>query len=120
MKFYKCKNSNEIIIKIKENESCCMNDNFIEINANTCDASKEKHIPVVSFSNNLMNICIGSDLHPMVKEHFIDWVFIEYPNGGEFIYLHNEPNVVVSLLGREVKRVYAYCNQHGLWVRELN
>ena len=62
-----------------------MNDNFIELSVNTCDASKEKHIPEVSFSNNLMNICVGSDLHPMSKEHFIDWVYIEYPNGIEEI-----------------------------------
>ena len=119
MKFYKCKDSNEIIIKWNECESCCSHNNFIELPINNVDASKEKHMPIVSFSNNLMNVCIGSDLHPMSKEHLIEWVFVEYCNGGEFVYLNNEPNVVISLLGRKAKRVYAYCNLHGLWVKEL-
>jgi desulfoferrodoxin (superoxide reductase-like protein) len=55
----------------------------------------------------------------MSKEHLIEWIYVEYFNGGEFVYLHNEPCVVISLLGRKAKKVYAYCNQHGLWVKEL-
>lgn len=120
MKFYKCKNTNEILIKIKECNSTCSNENMEELKVNSCEMGKEKHLPEISFSSNLMNICVGSDLHPMSNDHLIEWVFIEYPNGGEFVYLNNEPNVVVSLVGREAKKVYAYCNQHGLWVRELN
>ena len=81
--------------------------------------SSEKHLPQVSFSNNLMNVSIGSINHPMTIEHLIEWVFVEYSNGGEFVYLNGEPFVTINVLGKVIKNVYSYCNLHGLWISEV-
>ena len=120
MKFYQCKNCNSVLIKIKKSDNimCCDNE-FKELPINSLEASHEKHLPVVSFSNNLMNVSIGSDIHPMSKEHLIEWVFVEYSNGGEYVFLNDDPVVTINVLGRVTKRVYAYCNLHGLFVKEI-
>lgn len=120
-KFYKCKKCGDIIIKLKDNGarlSCC-NDVLEELTLNSVEASNEKHLPQVSFSNNLMNVSIGSITHPMTIDHLIEWVYIEYSNGGEFVYLHGEPFVTINVLGKVVKNVYSYCNLHGLWYSEI-
>lgn len=120
MKFYQCKNCNSVLVRIKEKDNImCCNNEISEMPLNSLEASHDKHLPVVSFSNNLMNICIGSDTHPMENNHLIEWVFIEYSNGGEFVYLNDDPCVTINVLGRVTKRVYAYCNLHGLFVKEI-
>ena len=120
MKFYQCKNCNSVLVQINKLDTimCCNND-LKELSLNSLEASHEKHLPVVSISNNLMNVSIGSVTHPMTSDHLIEWVFVEYNNGGEFIYLNNEPVVTINILGRNIKRVYAYCNLHGLYVKEI-
>lgn len=121
-KFYKCNHCGNIAIKIKDKgvDLFCCNHKMSELTFNIVESSSEKHLPQVSFSNNLMNVSIGSITHPMSKDHLIEWVFIEYGNGGEFIYLNNEPFIAVNVLGKVVKNVYSYCNLHGLWVSEIN
>lgn len=117
-KFYKCKSCGSIVFKIEcDNKLSCCNNELEEIKVNY--EENEKHSPVVSFSNNLMNICIGNVHHPMEQEHSIEWVYIEYSNGGEFIYIKDEPTVTLNILGREIKKVYSYCNLHGLYVKEI-
>ncbi len=122
MKFYRCKHCGNIITKIKDAgvRVVCCGEEMEELTLNSVDASNEKHLPVVSISNNLMNINIGSVNHPMSKEHLIEWIYIEYTNGGELIYLNDVPYVIVNVLGREVKTIYSYCNLHGLWVKNIN
>jgi len=120
-KFYKCSKCNNIVVKIKDGigKLCCCNEEMRELSLNSIEASNEKHLPKISFSNNLMNVSIGEITHPMSEEHLIEWVFIEYSNGGEFIYLNSEPFITVNVLGKVVKNVYSYCNQHGLWFSEI-
>ena len=121
MKFYKCSKCIGILFKLKSHNnaiSCC-DEEMQEIKVNNVDYSNEKHMPQISFSNNLMNVSIGSTTHPMTNDHLIEWVFVEYANGGEFVYLYNEPFVTLNVLGKVVKNVYSYCNQHGLWLKEI-
>ena len=121
MKFYKCSKCSGILFKLKSsnNKISCCNEEIQEVSVNNIDHSNEKHLPQISFSNNLMNVSIGSITHPMTTDHLIEWVFVEYGNGGEFVYLNSEPFVTINVLGKVVKNVYSYCNQHGLWVKEV-
>ena len=120
-KFYKCSHCGNIVIKIKDSGvriSCCYEE-MKEIPINRVEEGHEKHVPQISFSNNLMNVSIGSITHPMTNDHLIEWVFVEYGNGGEFVFLNGEPFVTINVIGKVVKNVYSYCNLHGLWVSEV-
>ncbi|HGV8637606.1 TPA: desulfoferrodoxin family protein, partial [Salmonella enterica subsp. enterica serovar Typhimurium] len=56
--------------------------------------------------------------HPMLAEHFIEWVSIQTKFGSQRKTLEpgQAPKACFALCeGDEVEAVYAYCNLHGLW-----
>lgn len=99
----------------------CCGEEMDTIIPNTVDASFEKHLPVVSIDGDTVNVNIGSEDHPMVEEHFIEWVYLRTQNGGQRIALKpgDAPHVTFCLNGEKAIAVYAYCNLHGLWMTEV-
>ena len=92
------------------------------LNANTVDASVEKHTPVVSVEGNKVIATVGSVEHPMVDVHYIEWIYVETNKGGQRKALNpgEAPKAeFVMADGEVVKAVYAYCNLHGLWKTEI-
>ena len=90
--------------------------------ANSTEAATEKHIPEVEVKDGTVNVVVGSTLHPMTEAHYIDWVLIVTTRGRHRLVLKPTDEPKVSLgLGKDEKvvRVYAHCNIHGLWVKEL-
>ncbi len=88
-----------------------------EVVANTVEASREKHLPVIDVQGNNVEVNVGSVEHPMVTEHFIDWVILETNQGYYFKKVTSEkPEAQFALVDSEkVVAAYAYCNLHGLW-----
>ena len=99
--------------------SCC-GEKMEEIVPGTVDASKEKHIPVISVDGNKVHVTVGSVEHPMTPEHFIDWIALQTKEGNQRKVLKNGvPSADFMLCeGDEVIAAYAYCNLHGLWKGE--
>ena len=65
-----------------------------------------------------VTVNVGSVDHPMIAEHYIEWVAIETNLGCRMTKLKPEtaPKCVFTLEeGETVKEVLAYCNLHGLW-----
>lgn len=92
--------------------------NLEEVNANTTDGAVEKHVPVYSVENNIVNVKVGSVDHPMVEVHYIEWILIETTKGHQVAYLApNSAPEATFVLGENESliNVYAYCNLHGLW-----
>ena len=61
---------------------------------------------------------IGSAEHPMLPEHYIQWVALQTKLGNQRKALEpgQAPEVCFKLCcDDEVEAVYAYCNLHGLW-----
>ena len=61
---------------------------------------------------------VGSVEHPMLPEHYIEWISLQTAQGYQRKMLNpgDAPKVEFALCaGDEVKAVYAYCNIHGLW-----
>jgi superoxide reductase len=90
-----------------------------EIIPGTVEASREKHIPEFVVEGNKVLVTVGSVEHPMVPEHYIEWVTIQTKQGNQIKQLTpgSAPKVCFSLCeGDSVEAVYAYCNLHGLWV----
>ncbi len=120
MKFYRCAHCGQIIAVVKKTgvPVVCCGEPMKELIPGTTDASQEKHVPVFTVSDNVVTVCVGSAAHPMLPEHYIEWVAIETKLGNQRKKLQPgmEPKVCFSLCqGDEVHAVYAYCNLHGLW-----
>lgn len=89
-----------------------------EIVSGTTDAAVEKHVPVYTVEGNLVKVCVGSTEHPMMPEHYIEWVSLQTKQGNQRKSLSpgGKPEVCFAICdGDEVEAVYAYCNLHGLW-----
>lgn len=120
MKFYRCSTCGQIVA-IVEKKACpimCCGKAMEEIVPNTVDAAQEKHVPVVEVKDNKVVVKVGSVAHPMLEEHFIEWVALKTKFGNQRKQLKpgDEPVVCFALCeGDEVEAVYAYCNLHGLW-----
>jgi len=84
--------------------------------ANTVDAAKEKHVPVVEKTGNDFKVKIGSVPHPMEEKHWIEW--IELLAGGK-VYRQDlapgkAPEAIFCVEATD-GTARAYCNLHGLW-----
>ncbi len=120
MKFYRCAHCGNIIAFV-ENKGvpvACCGEKMNEIAANTTDAALEKHVPVYEIKDGIVKVTIGEVDHPMLEEHFIQWVALETKEGKQRKILKpgQKPEVSFALTeGDEIVAVYEYCNLHGLW-----
>lgn len=60
-----------------------------ELTANTEDAAHEKHVPVVETERDghVIRARVGSTEHPMLPEHYIEWIALEAEGRLEVHYL---------------------------------
>ncbi len=121
MKFYKCSHCGNIITFLEDKgvPVICCGEKMMELTANTSDGATEKHVPVYSIDGTIVNVSIGSAAHPMLAEHYIQWVVLLTKQGSQVKYLSpgSEPKVTFSITeDDEVEAVYEYCNLHGLWL----
>jgi len=123
MKFYKCKHCGQIIAVVKKTgvPVVCCGEPMEEIVAGTTDAAVEKHVPVYEVKGNTVVVTVGATEHPMLPEHYIEWVSLKTKQGNQRKALNpgEAPKVCFALCeGDEVEEVYAYCNLHSLWKAE--
>jgi len=120
MKFYVCQHCGNIIAYVKNSgvSVVCCGEKMKELVPNTVDAAKEKHIPVVTVEGNKVVVNVGSIPHPMLPEHYIEWISLQTKQGNQRKSLQpgDKPEICFSICDQdEVEAVYAYCNIHGLW-----
>lgn len=119
-KFFICKHCGNIVASVKEagvSVTCC-GEKMQRLEAGSVDASKEKHVPVISVDGNIVTVTVGSVAHPMESAHSIEWVSLQTKQGNQRKALlpGEKPEVKFALCdGDEVVAAYAYCNLHGLW-----
>ena len=119
-KFYRCEVCGQIIAMVKETgvPVVCCGEPMSEIVAGTTEASLEKHIPVYKVEGGIVKVEVGSVEHPMLPEHYIEWVSLQTKKGNQrkILKAGNKPYVEFLIEnGDEVEAVYAYCNLHSLW-----
>ena len=120
MKFYRCAHCGQIIAVVKKTgvPIICCGEPMKEIIPGTTDASLEKHVPVYEVKDGKVVVKVGAVDHPMLSEHYIEWVAIQtkYGNQRKQLKPGDAPQVCFRLCdGDEVEAVYAYCNLHSLW-----
>ena len=122
-KFYICGHCGNLVGMVKDAgvPLMCCGQKMTYLEPNTVEASAEKHIPAVTVEGDKLIVNVGSVDHPMLPEHFIEWVYVETEAGGQRKALKpgDEPNVTFALGDDKAKAVYAYCNLHGLWKIDL-
>lgn len=115
--FYRCEKCGNIVALIQKGGGTltCCGQPMTELKANTTDAAKEKHVPDITREGGKIKVAIGSTLHPMVPEHYIQWIALVSGDKVQFEFL--KPGIEPRAEFPEVKSgtVYEYCNIHGLW-----
>lgn len=118
-KFYICKHCGNIITFAKASGapvSCC-GEPMTELIANTTEAATEKHIPVVERDGMKVTVRIGEVDHPMIEEHFIEWIALETDD--ELILKKltpaDPPKAEFTVAENKKITAFAYCNIHSLW-----
>jgi len=121
MGFYKCEICGNIVGLIKNGggQLVCCGKNMNIIKANSTDASLEKHVPVLAKENERVVVKVGSTLHPMINEHYIEWIAVSNNDGIEIVFLSPMDEPKAEFCDKEYNEVYAYCNLHGLWKKDL-
>lgn len=122
-KFYVCNHCGNIIAMINDSGAVpvCCGEPMELLVAGAKDAAVEKHVPDVTVDGKKVFVKVGSVAHPMTEEHYIMWVAVETDKGVYFKNLKpgEKPETMFCLGDDKGVAVYAYCNLHGLWVKEL-
>ena len=121
-KFYICNACGNVIEKLVDSSVpvMCCGDDMEELIPNTVDASKEKHVPVVTKLDEwTVKVEVGSVAHPMLPEHHISFIYVGTEGGGIRVNLSDKPEAIVNTYPHKATAVYEYCNLHGLWKTEL-
>jgi len=119
---YKCEVCGNIIEMVHTGKGrlVCCGQPMVLMSSNTQDAAVEKHVPVVEVTGGSVKVKIGSVPHPMVDEHYIEWielladgrVYRKYLKPGE------SPEAEFCINAGELS-AREYCNIHGLWQNKI-
>ena len=120
MKFYRCDHCGNIVTFLHAAgvPVMCCGQKMTALLPGTTDASLEKHVPAVEIKGGKVYVQVGSVEHPMLPEHYIQWIALETNLGSQIRYLQpgQAPKAEFVLAdGEEMVAVYEYCNLHGLW-----
>ena len=123
IKFYICEHCGNIVGMVNDAgvPLMCCGQKMTKLEAGVTDASLEKHVPVVTWNENTVQVTVGATEHPMTEEHLILWVYLKTDRGGQRKCLKagDAPVVTFALVDETPLEVYAYCNLHGLWKEEV-
>ena len=120
MKFYRCPICGNIIT-VLEGEiipvRCCGKE-LEELIPNTKEAAFEKHIPVCKKVGDKLEVTVGEIEHPMQEEHYILFIAQVTDKNVSIVKLQPDQQPKAVFPYKENAKIYAYCNLHGLWVKE--
>lgn len=123
VKFFICNLCGNIVEMINSSgvPIVCCGEEMGELIPGTVDASLEKHVPVVTVDGDTVTVVVGSAIHPMVPEHYIEWIYLQTKSGIQRKCLKpgEEPKAVFKLDGEKAVSAYEYCNLHGLWKADI-
>jgi len=115
---YKCKSCGNIVEVLHEGAGtlvCCGQEMEI-LTEKTNDAGQEKHVPVIEKTKAGIKVKCGSIPHPMVDEHYIEWIqiIVGSKSYNKLLKPGDAPEAEFEVKPEGVI-ARAYCNVHGLW-----
>ena len=120
LKLFRCKHCGQIVAIVKETgvPVICCGEPMKEMIAGAEDASVEKHVPVFTEKDGVVSVSVGSEDHPMLPAHYIEWIAMQTKYGEQRKLLSPGMAPKASFCipeGDELEAIYAFCNLHGLW-----
>lgn len=123
MNIYYCKHCKRICYTYPVDSTLvCCGDEMTLLQPKTTDQGNEKHLPVVlRTEKDQIKVTIGSVLHPMLPEHFIQWVFIAQEGYYQIKTFApgDVPEATFHVSPDKDIQVYEFCNIHGLWLTSV-
>jgi superoxide reductase len=115
---YECKDCG-LIVEVLRGAQCdigCCGKPMEKLTANTVDASREKHVPVIERLADGFKVKIGSVPHPMEEKHYIEWIELLADGRVHRQYLKpgDAPEATFNVKANTVT-AREHCNIHGLW-----
>lgn len=122
LQFYYCKDCDLLLGTVKGEKDVtltCCGKTVEKLIPNTVDAAQEKHVPVITKANGKVTVRVGAVTHPMLAEHYIEWIALA--GGNTTLRQSFEPGEepVLTVEDWGVTEAFAYCNLHGLWKGEV-
>ena len=114
----KCEHCGAIVKMIKD-EGCdivCCGEPMKTLIPNSVDAAVEKHVPVIEIQGDKVIITVN---HVMEDDHYIEWISLESDKKSCTKYF--KPGEIATTHFKYIpgSTIYAYCNKHGLWKKEV-
>ncbi len=121
LKVYKCTVCGTTVEVLNGNGSSltCCGEKMVEVIANTADAAAEKHVPFIEKFGDDIVVRVGEISHPMESDHYIMWVAMVCEWSVTKVSLKPSDNPEVRFKYVPGSVIYAYCNKHGLWKKEV-
>ena len=117
---YKCALCGIILEVLEPTEGIltCCGSHMTLLDEQTADMATEKHVPVIEKIDGGYKVTVGSTIHPMTEEHYIQWIELI---AGEKVYRQflkptDKPEAVFNIDAENVT-ARELCNLHGLWIR---
>ena len=118
LQVYKCEVCGNIVEVLHEGagELVCCGQPMKLLVANTVDAAKEKHVPVIEKTATGVKVKIGSVPHPMEEKHYIEWIEIIADGKAyrQFLKPGDAPEATFDIKATTIE-AREHCNLHGLW-----
>jgi superoxide reductase len=119
MQVYKCEICGNVVEVLHggAGELVCCGQPMKLLDEKTADSAVEKHVPVIEKTATGYLVKVGSVPHPMVEEHYIEWIELIAGDVIHRKYLKPGGPPEASFHTGELGSVWAreYCNVHGLW-----
>ncbi len=124
LKIYRCEICGNIVevVHAGGGEPSCCGQAMTPLAENGVDASKEKHVPVITKEGAQTKVCVGSVAHPMEADHYIEWIeLLEKAADDTVLAVHrahlkpgDKPEAWFTVKSAKLE-AREYCNKHGLW-----
>lgn len=116
----KCKHCGAVV-KVLEECNCqcgfvCCGEKMDVLVPNSVDAAVEKHVPNYEVKDGKIFVTVN---HVMDDDHYIEWISIVFDDKEVTTYFNpgEEPTAHCKYVPGST--IYAYCNKHGLWKKDV-
>ncbi|MHC4553060.1 MAG: desulfoferrodoxin [Planctomycetota bacterium] len=118
LEVYKCSLCGNMVEMVHggDGELVCCGEPMKKLTENTTDAAKEKHVPVIEAIDGGYKVSVGSVLHPMEDDHYIEWIEL-IADGKAYRQFLNPGEQPIAEFQVQASTICAreFCNKHGLW-----
>lgn len=109
-------------VKVLEDCKCsgcgikCCGEEMKELKPNSVDAAVEKHVPEYEVKDGKIFVKVN---HVMDEDHYIEWISIVFDKKEVTTYFKPGDEPVAHCKYVPGSTIYAYCNKHALWKKEV-